>query len=424
MTIAQLLKSVGYATGQFGKNHLGDLNKYLPTVHGFDEFYGNLYHLNAEEEPERRTYPQDPKFKEMFGPRGVLRCKATDKDDATEQPHWGKIGKQTIEDSGPLTRKRMETIDDETSDAAVDYIKRQAQGNKPFFCWFNSTRMHAFTHVRAELRDKPGLTSRTEYNDGMIEHDAHVGKLLKALDDLGIADNTIVLYTTDNGPHQNSWPDAGTTPFRSEKNTNWEGAFRVPCLLRWPGHIKPDSVSNDIVSGLDWLPTFMAVVGDPNITDKLLKGYNVGEKTFKVHLDGYNQLPYLTGQQDHSARKEFIYFNDDGDLVAMRYENWKVVFEEQRATGTLRIWAEPFTKLRVPKLFNLRSDPYERADVTSNTYYDWFMSDGAGPFIASPAIVGKFLATFKEYPPSQRPSSFSIDQLVEKMQRSFEATNQ
>jgi arylsulfatase len=268
------------------------------------------------------------------------------------------------------------------------------------------------------------MNSRTEYADGMIEHDNTVGAILKAIDDLGIAYDTIVLYTTDNGPHQNSWPDAGTTPFRSEKNTNWEGAFRVPCIIRWPGHIKPNSVSNEIVSGLDWLPTFMAAFGDPDITNKLLKGYNAGGKTFKVHLDGYNQLPYLTGQQDQGARKEFIYFNDDGDLVALRYQNWKFVFEEQRVPGTMRIWAEPFTKLRVPKLFNLRSDPYERADITSNTYYDWFMSDGAGPFLASPAVVGKFLATFKEYPPSQRPSSFSIDQLVEKMQKSFEATNQ
>jgi arylsulfatase len=424
VTIAQLLKPLGYATGQFGKNHLGDRNEYLPTVHGFDEFFGNLYHLNAEEDPENHFYPQDPAVRQAIGPRGVLRSKATDKDDPTEQPRWGKIGKQTIEDTGTLTKKRMETVDDETTGAAIDFMQRQAKAGKPFFCWMNTTRMHFRTHVRESMRDKPGINSRTEYGDGMIEHDGDVGKLLKALDDLGIADNTIVLYTTDNGPHQNSWPDAGTTPFRSEKNTNWEGAFRVPCLLRWPGHIKPGSVSNDIVSGLDWLPTFMAVVGDPNITDELLKGYNVGGKTFKVHLDGYNQLPYLTGQQDHSARKEFIYFNDDGDLVALRYENWKFVFEEQRSTGTMRIWAEPFTKLRVPKLFNLRSDPYERADITSNTYYDWFMSDGAGPFIASPTIVGKFLATFKEYPPSQRPSSFSIDQLVEKMQKSFESTNQ
>jgi arylsulfatase len=420
VTLAELLKPLGYATGQFGKNHLGDRNAFLPTVHGFDEFYGNLYHLNAEEDPESRTYPRDPRFREALGPRGVLRCKASDRDDPTDHPRWGKVGKQTIEDTGPLTRKRMETIDDETSAAAIDFMQRQARANRPFFCWFNSTRMHFRTHVRDAHRDKPGLTSRTEYNDGMIEHDAVIGTLLKAVDDLGIGNNTIVIYTTDNGPHQNSWPDAGTTPFRSEKNTNWEGAFRVPCLIRWPGRIQPGSVSNDIVSGLDWLPTLMAAAGDPDIKDKLLKGYQVGSKTAKVHLDGYNQLSYLTRQQPNSARKEFIYFNDDGDLVALRYENWKFVFEEQRAPGTMRIWAEPFTKLRVPKLFDLRSDPYERADVTSNTFYDFFLSDGAGPFIASQAIVAPFLATFKEYPPSQRPSSFSIDQLVENMQRSLE----
>ena len=420
VTLAELLKPLDYATGQFGKNHLGDRNAFLPTVHGFDEFYGNLYHLNAEEDPESRTYPRDPRFREALGPRGVLRCKASDRDDPTHHPRWGKVGKQTIEDTGPLTKKRMETIDDETSAAAIDFIKRQTQANRPFFCWFNSTRMHFRTHVREAHRDKPGLTSRTEYNDGMMEHDAVIGTVLKAVDDLGIGNNTIVIYTTDNGPHQNSWPDAGTTPFRSEKNTNWEGAFRVPCLIRWPGRIQPGSVSNDIVSGLDWLPTLMAAAGDPDIKDKLLKGYQVGSKTAKVHLDGYNQLSYLTRQQPNSARKEFIYFNDDGDLVALRYENWKFVFEEQRAPGTMRIWAEPFTKLRVPKLFDLRSDPYERADVTSNTFYDFFLSDGAGPFIASQAIVAPFLATFKEFPPSQRPSSFSIDQLVENMQRSLE----
>jgi arylsulfatase A-like enzyme len=418
-TIAELLKPLGYATGQFGKNHLGDRNEYLPTVHGFDEFFGNLYHLNAEEDPENRFYPTA--IRQTIGPRGVLKCKASDKDDPTDQPRWGKVGRQTIEDTGPLTKKRMETIDDETSAAAIDFIQRQSKAGKSFFCWMNTTRMHFRTHVREEHRDKPGLTSRTEYADGMIEHDNTVGLLLKALDDLGIANDTILLYTTDNGPHQNSWPDAGTTPFRSEKNTNWEGAFRVPCMIRWPGHIKAGQVSIEIISALDWLPTLMAAVGEPEIKDKLLKGYQAGSKTFKVHLDGYNQLPYLTGQQERGARKEFIYFNDDGDLVALRYENWKFVFEEQRATGTMRIWAEPFTKLRVPKLFNLRSDPYERADVTSNTYYDWFMSDGAGAFIAAPAIVGPFLATFKEYPPSQRPSSFSIDQLVEKMEKSFEA---
>ena len=421
-TIAELLKPLGYATGQFGKNHLGDRNEYLPTVHGFDEFFGNLYHLNAEEDPENRFYPTG--IRDKIGPRGVLKCKASDKDDPTDQPRWGKVGKQIIEDTGALTRKRMETIDDETSAAAIDFIQRQSKAGKPFFCWMNTTRMHFRTHVREEHRDKPGLTSRTEYADGMIEHDNVVGTILKAVDDLGIGNDTIVLYTTDNGPHQNSWPDAGTTPFRSEKNTNWEGAFRVPCMIRWPGHIQPASVSNETVSALDWLPTFLAAAGDPGIKDKLLKGYQAGSRTFKVHLDGYNQLPYLTGQQERGARKEFIYFNDDGDLVALRYENWKFVFEEQRATGTLRIWAEPFTKLRLPKLFNLRSDPYERADVTSNTYYDWFMSDGAGAFIAAPAIVGPFLATFKEFPPSQRPSSFSIDQLVEKMQKSFDAQSQ
>jgi arylsulfatase len=403
-TLAELLKPLGYATGQFGKNHLGDKDEYLPTNHGFDEFFGNLYHLNAEEDPENRFYPQDPEFRKRFGPRGVLRTFADGK----------------IEDTGPLTRKRMETIDDETSAAAIDFMQRQARANRPFFCWFNSTRMHFRTHVRDTHRDKPGLNSRTEYADGMIEHDATIGQVLEAVDDLGIANNTILLYTTDNGPHQNSWPDAGTTPFRSEKNTNWEGAFRVPCLIRWPGRIQPGSVSNEMISGLDWLPTLMAAAGDPDIKEKLLKGHQAGGKTFKVHLDGYNQLPYLTGQQPAGARKEFIYFNDDGDLVAVRYENWKVVFEEQRATGTLRIWAEPFTPLRVPKLFNLRSDPYERADVTSNTYYDWLMTDGPGVFIAAPAVVAKFLDSFKEYPPSQRPSSFSIDQMVENLQRSFE----
>jgi len=420
VTIAELLKPLGYATGQFGKNHLGDRNEFLPTVHGFDEFYGNLYHLNAEEDPENWFYPRDVQFRQKFGPRGVLRCKASDRDDPTEQPRWGRVGKQTIEDTGPLSRKRMETIDDETSAAAIDFIGRQVRANTPFFCWYNSTRMHFRTHVRSEHRDRPGFTSRTEYADGMIEHDATVGQILKALDDLGIGNDTIVLYTTDNGPHQNSWPDAGTTPFRSEKNTNWEGAFRVPCLLRWPGRIQAGSTSNELISGLDWLPTLVAAAGDADIKDKLLKGHQAGGKTFKVHLDGYNQLPYLTNQQPTSARKEFIYFNDDGDLVAMRYENWKVVFEEQRAPGTLRIWAEPFTKLRVPKIFNLRSDPYERADVTSNTYYDWLMSDGAAVIISGPAVVSQFLATFKEYPPSQRAASFSIDQVMEQVQRSFE----
>jgi arylsulfatase len=414
VTIAEMLKPMGYATGQFGKNHLGDKNEYLPTAHGFDEFFGNLYHLNAEEDPEDFNYPQDPKFKQMFGPRGVLRTKATTKDDKTDVPRWGKVGKQSIEDSGPLTRKRMETIDDETSDAAIDFMRRQHSAGKPFFCWMNSTRMHARTHVRAEHRDKPGLTARTEYADGMLEHDAMVGKLLRAIDDMGIANNTIVLYTTDNGPHMNSWPDAAMTPFRSEKNTNWEGAFRVPCMIRWPGRIKAGVISNEIVSGLDWMPTLLAAAGDPDVTNKLHKGMKVGSKQAKVHLDGYNQLPYLTGQQPKSARNRFFYFNDDGDLVCMRYENWKWVFLEQRREGTLEVWAEPFTPLRVPKLFDLRADPYERADITSNTYWDWVLSkEGIG--LATTAVVGPFLETFKAFPPSQRAATFTIDQAMEKL---------
>jgi arylsulfatase len=415
-SFAELLKPLGYATGQFGKNHLGDRNEFLPTVHGFDEFFGNLYHLNAEEEPEARTYPRDPAYRQAFGPRGVLKCKASDRDDPTVDPRFGKVGKQTIEDTGPLTKKRMETIDDETSAAAIDFIQRQARANQPFFCWFNATRMHFRTHVREEHRGPPGLTTRTEYADGMIEHDATVGTVLKALDDLGIANDTFVIYTTDNGPHMNSWPDGAMTPFRSEKNTNWEGAFRVPCFVRWPGRIKPGEISNEMISGLDWLPTLMAVAGDPDIKQKLLTGYQAAGKTFKVHLDGYNQLPYLTGQQERGARTDYFYFNDDGDLVAMRYENWKIVFEEQRAPGTLRIWAEPFTTLRLPKLFDLRADPYERADITSNTYYDWFMSN-SGILYGMLAVATQFLETFKEFPPSQRAGSFGIDQAVEKLRQ-------
>jgi len=413
-TLAELLKPLGYATGQFGKNHLGDRNEYLPTLHGFDEFFGNLYHLNAEEEPEARTYPRDPAYREKFGPRGVLRCKAIDRDDPTVDPRFGKVGKQTIEDTGPLTKKRMETIDDETTAAAIDFIQRQVSANKPFFVWMNTTRMHFRTHVREDHRSPPGLSARTEYADGMVEHDGHVGLLLKALDDLGVATDTIVLYTTDNGPHMNSWPDGAMTPFRSEKNTNWEGAYRVPCLVRWPGRIKPGQISNEIVSGLDWLPTLMAVVGDPGIKQKLLNGYTADGKTFKVHLDGYNQLPYLIGQEERGARKDFFYFNDDGDFVAMRYENWKLVFEEQRAPGTLRVWAEPFTKLRLAKFFDLRADPYERADITSNTYYDWIMSN-AGIMYGMLAVATQFLETFREFPPSQRPGSFTLDQAVQQL---------
>ncbi len=406
VTIAQLLKGQGYATGQFGKNHLGDRNEFLPTNHGFDEFFGNLYHLNAEEEPEQRTYPTEqdlPGFKKKYGPRGVLKTFADGR----------------IEDTGPLNKKRMETIDDETSDAAIDYIQRQSKAGKPFFCWYNSTRMHLRTHVKADRRSPAGLTSLTEYADGMIEHDGQIGKILKVLDDLKITEDTIVLYTTDNGPHMNTWPDGGMTPFRSEKNTNWEGAFRVPCLIRWPGKIKAGSVSNEMISGLDWCPTLVAAAGDSDVKEKLLKGHQVSGKEFKVHLDGYNVLPYLTGKEKTSPRKEFFYFNDDGDLVAIRYANWKIVFQEQRVPGTLRVWAEPFTPLRLPKLFDLQADPYERADITSNTYYDWFLSQ---PFIIYVAQeeTAKFLATFKDYPPSQRSATFTIDQLTEKLRQSLE----
>src|SRR5580698_9160307 len=415
-TIAELLKPQGYATGQFGKNHLGDRNEYLPTVHGFDEFFGNLYHLNAEEEPENFNYPTDPAFRTAFGPRGVMKCKATDVDDPTEDPRFGRVGKQTIVDTGPLTKKRMETIDDETSSAAMDFMDRQTKAGKPFFCWFNSTRMHLRTHVRADHRDKPGLTARTEYADGMIEHDNTIGALLKKLADLGIADNTIVIYTTDNGPHMNSWPDGAMTWFRSEKNTNWEGAFRVPAMIRWRGHIKPGQVSHEIVSALDWCPTLVAAAGNPDVKQQLLTGYQAAGKTFKVHLDGYNQLPYLTGQQEKSARNNFVYFNDDGDLVAYRYENWKLGFEEQRAQGTLLVWAEPFTKLRLAKFYDLHADPFERADITSNTYWDWLI-DHAYVQYGAFAEIAKCLDTYKDYPPSQHPASFSVEGLVDDMHR-------
>jgi arylsulfatase A-like enzyme len=396
VTIASALKDQGYATGQFGKNHLGDKDEFLPTAHGFDEFFGNLYHLNAEEEPEQFNYPQDPAFRERFGPRGVIRSSADG----------------TIEDTGPLTRKRMETVDDETSAAAIDFIKRQVDAGTPFFTWYNTTRMHARTHVRPENRSAPGLTALTEYADGMIETDAVVGTILDQLDELGVADNTIVVYTTDNGPHQNTWPDAGTTPFRSEKNTNWEGAYRVPAVIRWPGQIEPGTELNGIFSGLDWFPTLLAAAGNPDITQQLLDGATIDGKEYKNHLDGYNQLDYLTGASEESARNSFFYFNDDNDIVGFRYENWKLVFEEQRAKGTMAIWAEPFVKLRVPKMFDLRADPYEIADITSNTYYDWLF-DHAYLVVPAQAYVADFLATFTEYPPAQRAASFSIDQIQE-----------
>jgi arylsulfatase A-like enzyme len=416
-TIAELLKPLGYVTGQFGKNHLGDRNAYLPTVHGFDEFFGNLYHLNAEEEPELPDYPPAadfPRFRERFGPRGVLHCWATDEDDATEEPRWGRIGKQRIEDTGPLTKKRMETIDDEILEHALDFIDRQHQAAQPFFMWFNTTHMHLRTHPKPESVGQAGRW-QSPYHDTMIDHDNVVGALLEKLDALGIAENTIVVYSTDNGPHMNTWPDAGMTPFRSEKNTNWEGAFRVPELIRWPSKIKPGVVSNEIIQHHDWLPTFLAAAGEPDIVEKLKRGHTSGEKTFKVHIDGYNLLPYLTGETDKSPRPGLVYFSDDGDVLAMRFDNWKMVFMEQRVQGTLQIWAEPFVTLRIPKLFNLRTDPFERADITSNTYYDWFLNNDYMVFAAQ-SLMSEFLATFVDFPPRQKAASFTIDQAVAKLE--------
>ena len=395
-TIAGLLKAQGYATGQFGKNHLGDKDEMLPTNHGFDEFFGNLYHLNAEEEPENEDYPKDPEFRKKFGPRGVIKSFADGK----------------IEDTGPLTKKRMETVDDETADAAIDFIERQVKAGKPFFCWWSGTRMHFRTHVKEELR---GISGQDEYSDGMVEHDMHIGRFLKALDDLGIADNTIVFYSTDNGPHMNSWPDAAMTPFRSEKNTNWEGGWRVPAMVRWPGKIKAGVWSNEIMHHMDWSPTFLAAAGEPDIKAKLKAGgVSAIDRSYKVHLDGYNFLPYLTGQEEKGPRHEIFYFSDDGDLTALRYDDWKLVFMEQRATGTLKLWANPFTSLRMPLMFNLRRDPYERAQLTSNTYYDWLL-DRAYLLVPAQAYVGKFLSTFQEFPPRQKAASFSLEKVMKEM---------
>ncbi len=405
-TIAQLLKPLGYATGQFGKNHLGDRDEYLPTAHGFDEFYGNLYHLNAEEEPELPDYPklndpEFPNFRKNFGPRGVIHS-------------WALPGgKQKIEDTGPLTRKRMETIDDDIAARAADFLERKVKAGKPVFLWVNFTHMHFRTHVKPESLGQAGRWLGP-YADAMIDHDKNVGAVLAKIKALGIEDNTIVMYSTDNGPHMNSWPDAAMTPFRNEKNSNWEGAYRVPAMVRWPGHIKPGSVSNGIVSHLDWLPTLLHIAGEPDIKQKLLKGDKVGDETYKVHLDGYDLVPYLTGETTKDPRKDFFYFSDDGDLTALRYDNWKFVFMEQRAPGTLRVWSEPYTRLRIPLIYNLRLDPYERANITSNTYYDWLL-DHAFMLVPAQTYVSKYLATFKEYPPRQKAASFTVDQAMEQL---------
>ena len=402
VTIATVMKSRGYATGQFGKNHQGDLDEHLPTMHGFDEFFGNLYHLNAEEEPENRDYPKNPEFRKKFGPRGVIHS-------------WALPGgKQKVEDTGPLTKKRMETVDDETSERALEFIREQQKAGKPWFVWWNGTRMHFRTHVKEEHTGISG-PSGDEYHDGMVEHDMHIGKFLELLDELKIADNTIVFYSTDNGPHYNTWPDAGTTPFRSEKNSNWEGAYRVPAFIRWPGHFPKDVTLNGIVAHEDWLPTFAAAAGDADIKAKLLKGAELNGRKYKNYIDGYNQLDYLTGKSKESPRKEFMYVNDDGQVVAIRYDDWKVVFLENRGEA-FGVWREPFTELRVPLLFNLRRDPFERSQHNSNTYNDWFL-DRAFVIVPLQGLATKFLKSMEDYPPSQSPGSFNL----QKVQKQIEA---
>jgi arylsulfatase len=392
-SVAEFLKALGYNTGQFGKNHLGDKDEFLPTNHGFDEFFGNLYHLNAEEEPENSDYPKNPQFKKRFGPRGVIHSYAGGK----------------IEDTGPLTKKRMETIDDETTAAAIDFMDRQQKSGKPWFCYFNSTRMHVNTHLKSEAA---GKTGKGVYPDGMVEHDGHVGQLLKKLDDLGVTQNTIVIYTSDNGAEVMTWPDGGSTPFRGEKATNWEGGYRTPTLIRWPGAIKPGTIYNEMFSHYDLIPTFCAAAGEPDIVAKCLKGYQAGSKTFKVHLDGYNLMPFFKGEMKEAPRDEFLYWNDDGEIVAIRFGDWKVVFKAQEHEG-IDVWRREFTNLRAPKLYNLRADPFERGD-TSMEYEKWFF-DRSFVVVPAQALVAKWLDSFKEFPVRQKPASFNLDDVMAKL---------
>jgi arylsulfatase A-like enzyme len=408
-TIAELLKPQGYATGQFGKNHLGDRNEFLPTVHGFDVFFGNLYHLNAEEEPENPDYPKSPNFKAQFGPRGVLKCAATATDTPGDDPRFGPWGKQKCEDTGPLTRERMQTIDGEFLQATTGFIDGAVRDRKPFFVWFNPTRMHIWTHLKPSSQGKTGLGT---YPDGMVEHDGQVGELLKKLDDLGIANNTIVIYTTDNGAETFSWPDGGTTPFRGEKNTNWEGGYRVPAMIRWPGLVPAGTEINDIFSAEDWATTLVAAGGGPDVKEKLLQGYDAAGKNFKVHLDGYDQRDLLAGKGP-DKRREFFYWTDDGNLAGLRYDQWKAVFLEQRAHG-LDVWAEPLQQLRLPRVFNLRSDPFERAQQESGDYVRWFI-EHAFLLVPAQAIVAQHIMSFREFPPRQRPGSFSVEQAMDKL---------
>jgi arylsulfatase A-like enzyme len=395
-TVAELLKPLGYRTGQFGKNHLGDKDEFLPTLHGFDEFFGNLYHLNAEEEPEDPDYPKNPDFRKNFGPRGVLHSWADGK------------GGQRIEDTGPLTRKRMETIDDEVTEEALRFIDEAHAAGEPFFVWYNTTAMHFRTHPAGKHAGKSG--GQGGYNDVMVAHDENIGVMLDKLDALGIADDTIVMYSTDNGVHYNTWPDAGITPFRSEKNTNWEGGWRVPAFVRWPARIKAGTVVNGIVSHQDMLPTFLAAAGETDIAGKLLAGHTIGGRTYKVHLDGHDMLPYLSGEAKESPRQSFFYISDDGDIMAIRLQDWKVVLMEQLAK-TLQCWFEPFVRLRAPKIFHLRRDPFERADENSNTYWDWVISH-AYIIYGMQAAVAQQIENFRKFPPRQKPASFNLDAVL------------
>jgi arylsulfatase A-like enzyme len=406
-TVAEFLKNLGYATGQFGKNHLGDRNEHLPTVHGFDEFFGNLYHLNAEQEPENPDYPKDPNFRKKFGPRGVLKCKATDKDDATVDETFGRVGKQVIENTGPLNIERMRTVDEEFLASALDFMDRTTKEGKPWFCYMNTTRMHIFTHLKKASEGKTGLGV---YPDGMVELDGYVGQLLDKVDKLGVGDNTVVVFTTDNGAEVMSWPDGGSTPFRGEKDTNWEGGWRVPCVMRWPGVIKPGQVMNGQGSLQDFIPTFAAAAGEPDLVEKVKKGYKIGDKTYKVHLDGVNLTPYLKGDMKESPRPGFLYWSDDGDLMAIRMHDWKVVFDEQRAEG-LDVWREPLAKMRVPKIFNLRTDPFERGE--EGLFYQKWMIDRAFMLVPAQMAIGQWLQSFKEFPPRAKSASFSIERVVD-----------
>ncbi len=413
-SVADVMKTYGYATGQFGKNHLGDRNEHLPTVHGFDEFFGNLYHLNAEEEPENPDYPKNPAFRAKFGPRGVLKTKATNVDDPTIDPAFGRVGKQIIENTGPLNTKRMETIDEEFLAAAKDFIRRQSKAAAPWFCYFNTTRMHVFTHLKAASQ---GVTGLGVYPDGMVETDGHVGQLLKLLDDVGVANNTIVVYTTDNGAEAITWPDGGSTPFRGEKATNWEGAFRVPCLVRWPGVIKSGTVINEICAHEDFIPTFAAANGDSTLVEKVRQGTTLNGKSFKVHLDGYNLLPFLRGEEKESPRKDFFYWSDDGDLMALRYQEWKITFLEQNNQISPEqpqgVWTGQFTKLRVPKLYNLRSDPFERGPESLE--YSLWMTKRIFIQVPAQGLVARYLDSFKEFPPRAKPASFTVSDVMDKL---------